>query len=273
MDKGDNQLSTPPPVCCAFTPSTWHYQHHSANNVVQPSSATFAGTVAPRRETPGIVNAGGGSWDGGTGTAGDSRRQQSPHQDHHHDVAVSAAVVAGWGRRPPKLSTGVEEVDGDVPVPADTSSRVLRAGREELESKDDVAPAGRDVGQSGASNIIGRSPSFYGSCKGPVSSPSQRRCFSSGLEHQDAVSASRRASVCGQVSSQCVNMEAGVTASAAPAAAVVAPTQAPGRTMTRGAIDEVGAGYCLASRTVRIGCKPSTLVLIAFCCITTCDPR
>ena len=229
--------STPIRSCCVPAPSTSHFQHHSANNVAQSSSAA---SVGPRRATPGAMSTGGESPGSGTGTAVDSRRPQSPLQDnrYHHDKPVSAGAVAGWGRQRGSVE----------PVLVATSSCIQRSGREELESKDDGTPMESDLGQSGASNVAACSPSFSESWTGRASGPSQQRCFSSGTAHQNAMSGSRQDPVGGKVSENCVPEAAGPVP-AAPQATRVASRQASARSMARGAIDEVGWPGTLLLRT------------------------
>eukprot|EP00752_Nemacystus_decipiens_P007861 g7023.t1 len=227
-------------------------QQHSADNIMQPSSATSAGTetfTPPRAAADAISKGGGGNGGGGGGgggggpcAAGDSRRQQRPREGHqyHGHKGVSAAVVSGWGNRPPVRPARIEEGedDGSVPVAATASSgiNILSAGNEEVESKDDITTA-RYVGRSGGGNVAARSPSFPESWKKPASSPSQQHCLYSGVVRQDEASGTTRVPVDGEVLERVLE-EGATTAPAAPAPAVEAPIQAQTRAVTTGAVGE-----------------------------------
>ena len=227
--------------CCFPAPSTPLFQHHSADNVVQPSSATSVSSAIPRSETPDTVSTSGKSRGSLTSTAVDTGRQQSPLQDRHynHIGTVSAAAVAGRGRRAPKWAATIVEDDGNTTASATTASSAGLTGRQKLESKDDGAPSGRFVGQTGSSDIADRSLHLSESRNGPVSSQSRQRRFPSCPALQDALAGSRRVSVGGEDSKECVP-EAAVTAPTSPAAAVVMSREPSAGPMAAGAKDEVG---------------------------------
>ena len=199
---------------------------------MQPSSAPSASTAPARPATPDTVSTGGESGGSGTGTALQDRVETVP-----------AAVVAGWGRRPPNMSSRVAPDDADSPVAAATSSSVLHEGRAALEiiddDDDDDVPTGEDVWQSGVSNIADRSLVLSESRNGLVPGPSQQQRFSSDRAHQSALAGSSQIPGSGEISEGCVP-EAAVTAPTSPTAAILTFGQtSPGKTAA-GAKDEVG---------------------------------
>ena len=235
-------------------PPASHFQHHSADNIVQPSSATSVSSAAPRSETPDAVSTRGERRGSGTSATVDSRRQQSTLQDHHffnHNKTISAAILPRPGRRPPEMSATIVEDDGDTPVSTATSSCVLRAGREELESEVDGALSARDAGQSEASNIAARSPSYSESRNGRVPGQPRQHLLSPGRARQDSVAGSRRVSVGGNISEDRAP-EAAVIAPASRTAGAVTSRQTSASTTATEAVDEVGWPGNLLSQCAKI---------------------